>query len=127
MAKKVDDSVLDAALNEIRNKCTLMTACSGEPANFVAANVGGAAFLADVAMTIGDFTLAGGDVSGRKVAVASKAGVIVDTTGTADHVALLDTTNSVLLYVTTCTSQALTSGSSLTLGAWDIEIADPSL
>ncbi len=127
MAKKVDDSVLDTALNEIRNKCTLMTACAGEPPNFVAANVGGANFLADVAMSGTDFTISNGDVSGRKVAIAAKSGITVDNTGTADHVALLDTTNNILLYVTTAASLGLTSGSSLTLGAWDIEIADPGL
>lgn len=126
MGKKVDDSVLDVALNEIKNKCNLMTACAGEPGNFVAANVGGGNFLADVAMAAPDFTLSNGDVSGRKVAVTSKAGITVDNTGTADHVALLDTVNNVLLYVTTATSLGLTSGSTLTLGAWDIEIADPS-
>ncbi|PCI51900.1 MAG: hypothetical protein COB49_00415 [Alphaproteobacteria bacterium] len=125
MAKKADDSVLDAALNEIKTKCNLMTVCAGEPANFAAANVGGANFLADVAMASGDFTLANGDVSGRKVGVASKSGVNVDNTGTGDHVVLLDTVNSILLYVTTATSLGLTSGSSLTYGAWDAEIADP--
>ena len=127
MGKKVDDSVLDAALNEIKNNCTLMTACAGEPANYAAANVGGANFLADIAMAGGDFTLSNGDVDGRKIAVASKAGITVDNTGTADHVALLDTANNVLLYVTTATSLGLTSGSTLTLGAWDVEIADPSV
>lgn len=127
MAKKVADSVLDAALNEIKNKCTLMTACTGEPATYAAANVGGGNFLADVAMAGPDFAIANGDVSGRKVTVASKAGITVDNTGTADHVALLDTVNNVLLYVTTSTALGLTSGSTLTLGAWDIEIADPSL
>lgn len=126
MGKKVDDSVLDAALNEIKNKCNLMTVCSGEPVNFTAANVGGANFLADVAMTALDFTVANGDVNGRKVAVASKSGINVDNTGTGDHVALLDTVGSVLLYVTTSTALGLTSGSSLTFGAWDVEIADPS-
>ncbi len=127
MGKKVDDSVLDAALNEIKNKCNLMTACAGEPLSFAAANVGGGNFLADVAMASADFTLSNGDVSGRKVAVAAKSSIIVDNTGTADHVALLDTVNSVLLYVTTSTSLGLTSGSSLTLNTWDVEIADPSL
>lgn len=127
MGKKVDDSVLDVALNEIKNKCNLMTACAGEPLNFVAANVAGANFLADVAMAGTDFTISDGDVSGRKVSVASKTGITVDNTGTADHVALLDTVNSVLLYVTTSTALGLTSGSMLTLGTWDIEIADPSL
>ncbi|PCI33393.1 MAG: hypothetical protein COB54_03560 [Alphaproteobacteria bacterium] len=126
MAKKVADAVLDAALNEIKNKCTLMTTCAGEPLTFAAANVAGANFLADVAMAGADFTVANGEVSGRKVTIASKTGITVDNTGTADHVALLDTVNSVLLYVTTSTALGLTSGSTLTLGAWDIEIADPS-
>ncbi len=126
MGKKVDDTVLDAVLNEIKNKCNLMTVCAGEPANFIAANVGGANFLADVAMATTDFTVANGDVNGRKVAVASKSGITVDNTGTGDHVALLDTVGSVLLYVTTSTALGLTSGSSLTFGAWDVEIADPS-
>lgn len=126
MAKKVDDSVLDAALNEIKTNCNLMTVCAGEPANYTAANVGGGNFLADVAMVSGDFTLTNGDTNGRKVSVASKSGVNVDNTGTADHVALLDTGTSTLLYVTTATSLGLTSGSTLTFNGWDIEIADPS-
>lgn len=126
MVKKVDNSVLDAALNEIKTNCNLMTVCSGEPANFAAANVGGGDFLGDVTMASGDFTISDGDTSGRKVAVASKSSVNVDNTGTANHVALLDTANSVLLYVTTCTSQALTSGNTITFPTWDIEIADPS-
>ncbi|MCK5425833.1 MAG: hypothetical protein KAI89_10690 [Emcibacter sp.] len=127
MGKKVADSVLDVALNEIKNKCDLMTACAGEPLNFAAANVAGANFLADVAMSETDFFVSNGDSSGRKVAVASKTDITVDNTGTADHVALLDTVNNVLLYVTTATSLGLTSGNILTLAAWDIEIADPSL
>lgn len=126
MAKKVDDSVLDAALNEIKTKCTRMVVCSAEPANYTAANTGGADNLGDVTMAATDFTIANGDTSGRKVTVASKSGVNVDVTGTASHVALLDVTNLVLLYVTTCTSQALTSGNTITFPAWDIEIADPT-
>lgn len=127
MGKKVDDSVLDMALNEIKNKCNLMTACAGEPLNFAAANVAGTNFLADVAMTGTDFTISDGDISGRKLAVASKSEITVDITGTADHIALLDTVNSILLYVTTATSLGLTSESLLTLETWDIELADPSL
>ena len=126
MAKKVDNSVLDAALNEIKTNCTRMVVCSAEPANYTAANTGGANNLGDVTMINGDFTVSDGDTSGRKVAVASKSGVNVDVTGTATHVALLDVTNTLLLYVTTCTSQALTSGNTITFPAWDIEIADPT-
>ncbi len=126
MAKYVDDSILDAALNEIKNKTIKMTVCSAQPSNYAAANNGGNVFLGDVIMASTDFTITNGDASGRKCTVGQKKEVNVDVTGTATHVALLDTAASKLLYVTTSTSLALTSGSSLTFEAWDIEIADPS-
>ncbi len=115
MAKKVDNSVLDGALNIIKNNCNLMTVCSAEPLTYAAANVGGADFLGDVIMAGTDFTIADGITSGRKVGVAVKSGVNVDTTGVATHVALLNTTGTTLLYVTTCTSQSLTSGNTITV------------
>jgi len=125
MVKSVDNSVLDAALNDIKTKCNLMTACAGQPLTFAEANTGGAKYLAGVAMATTDFTIANGVTSGRKAAVASKAGITVTNSGTGDHIALLDTVNSLLLYVTTATALGLTAGSSLTLGSWNIEIADP--
>ena len=126
MSKRVHDSILDAALNEIKTKSDLMTVCSHEPENYTAANFGGETCLAGVDMDIADFTIGNGDISGRRCSVAQKSGVNVDQTGTANHVALLDTVNSNLLYVTTCTDIALTEGSSLTLNGWDVEIGDPS-
>lgn len=122
MAKSVHNDVLDGALDIIKNNVTEMIVCSAEPTTFTEATATYA--LADVVMASGDFTHADGDTSGRKTTVASKAGVTVDTTGTGTHVALCDGTR--LLYVTTCTSQALTSGNTITFPAWDIEIADPS-
>ncbi|WP_417319834.1 hypothetical protein [Emcibacter sp.] len=127
MAKKVDDSVLDAALNEISGHCDLLTVCAGEPAGYAEAVTGGINCLADAAMTAGDFSLSDGNVSGRKVTVAAKSSVTVDQGGIADHVTLLDTVNSRLLYVTTCTSLELVAGSELSLNGWDIEIADPAV
>lgn len=124
MAKSVHDDVLDGALNIIKNNCTRMVACSTQPTTFTEANATFA--LADVTMASGDFTVANGDTSGRKVTVAAKSTVTVDTSGTYAHVALLDVTNSKLLYVTTGTSQSLTSGNTVNFPAWDIEIADPS-
>ena len=124
MAKSVHDDVLDGALNIIKNNCTRMTACNAQPTTFTEANATFA--LANVTMAAGDFTVANGDTSGRKVTVAAKTGVSVSTSGTYNHVALLDVTNSKLLYVTTGTSQALTSGNTINFPAWDIEIADPA-
>jgi hypothetical protein len=52
--------------------------------------------------------------------------VLIDTSGTAAYIALVDGTR--LLYVTTCTSQVLTANGSNTVNfpAWDVEIADPT-
>ena len=118
MAKFTDDSVLDAALDDIATS-TVMHLCSSQPANYAA--VAGAS-LADVALTGVDFTNANGDVSGRKVTVAAKSGVTVDATGTGNHVALV--TGSVLKHVTTCNSIAVTSGGTVDFPAFDIEFAD---
>jgi hypothetical protein len=126
MGKKTHDDVFDAMLNYIKTNCTRMTACSAEPADYTEANATVA--LADVTMASTDFTAANGDTSGRKLTVAAKSAVTIDASGTANHVALLDVTNSKLLYVTTSTGLALTAGGGNTVSfpAWDIEIADPA-
>lgn len=124
MGKLVDDTVLDGALNIIKNNCDEMTACATQPTNYTQAHTTNK--LADVAMSSGDFTVANGSTSGRKVTVAQKTGVTVDTSGTADHVALNFTGSSVLQYVTTATSQALTAANTMTFNSWAIEIADPT-
>jgi hypothetical protein len=122
MPKTVHDTVLDGAF-QVLDAANLMTACNAQPTTRTEAVT--TFKLADVVMTpVTDFTIANGDTSGRKVTVAAKSAVPVDTTGTATHVALTDATN--LLYVTTCTSQALTSGNTVNFPAWDIEIADPT-
>lgn len=126
MAKTVHDDVLDGATSVIKTNCTRQVACSAQPTTYTEGNATYA--LADVTMASGDFTQANGDTNGRKVTMAAKTGVLIDTSGTATHVALLDVANSKLLYVTTCTSQALTANGSNTVNfpAWDIEIADPT-
>lgn len=122
MAKTVLDDVLDAALDEI-SLANIMTACDTLPTTRAEAIT--TYMLADIAMTpVTDFTIADGDTNGRKVTVAEKTGVTVDTTGTAINVALCDGTR--LLYVTECTSQLLTATNTVDFPAWDIEIADPT-
>lgn len=126
MAKLVHDDVLDGALNIIKNNCTRLTVCSTQPTTYTEGNATYA--LADVTVDSTDFTVANGDTNGRKVTVAAQSSVLIDTSGTAAHIALLDVANSKLLYVTTCTSQALTANGSNTVNvpAFDIEIADPT-
>lgn len=122
MAKYTNDDVMDAALNVILNNANIMTACNAQPTTRTEAVTTYA--LADVAMAPADFTLGNGDTNGRKIAVAQKAGVTVDTTGTAIYIALCDATR--LLDVTTCTSQVLTAANTVTFPTWDHEISDPT-
>ena len=124
MAKAAPNTTIDALLAEVAT-ATRLVVTSGEPANFAGI---AAVALADVVLTAGagngDYTIADGDASGRKVTVTQQADVPIDASGTATHVSLDDGTD--LVYVTTCTSQALTSGGTVTVPAWKIEVADPS-
>lgn len=122
MAKWAHDNVMDGALNIIKGDNRIMTACSAQPASREEAVT--TYKLADVAMATGDFTISNGDINGRKVRMAEKAAVPVDSSGEANHVAICDATN--LLLVTTCTPQQLTAGNTVTFPAWDDEIADPA-
>lgn len=126
MPKTVHDDVLDGAHNIVKNNCTRQTACSAEPTTYTEGNATYA--LAHVTLASGDFTNANGDTSGRKCTVAAKSGALIDTSGTATHIALLDVSNSKLLRVTTCTSLALTANGSNTVNfpAWKFEIQDPT-
>lgn len=120
MAKSISDAVLDAALDKIAT-ATRQVVCSGEPANFAGI---AAVALADVTVDSGDFTKANGTVSGRKVTVGAQSAVPIDSSGTATHISYDD--GSALLAVTTCTSQALTSGGTVTVPAHKFEFADPT-
>ena len=124
MAKSASDAVLDGLLAVI-DDCTLMTVCNAEPTTFAEAST--TFKLADVVVVAGtDYTISNGDTNGRKVRMAAKSAVPIDTTGTAPHIALCVSVGSLLHFVTTCTSQALTSGGTVDIPVWDIEVADPT-
>jgi len=122
VAKAANDVFIDGGLDRI-DDCVTLTVCSSQPANFAAI---AAAKLAAVTLTAGagggDYTKANGDTNGRKLTIAQQASITIDASGTATHIVLDDGTD---IFVTTCTSQALTSGGTVTVPAWDIEIADP--
>ena len=119
MAKFTPDAILDKMADYIIANATRLVVCSSQPTTYA---------LADVTIDSSDFTKANGDTNGRKVTVAAQNGVLIDGSGTALHVALLNVSGSELLYVTTCTSQALTANGTNTVNvpSWDIELADPA-
>ena len=118
MAKWQIDAMLDAALDYISTNGNEIYVCTSQPATRAAAI---SAKLNTVAIPSYQAN-ADGDTNGRKLTVDSEVDMAISATGTATHVAICSGT--VLLYVTTCTSQALTSGGTVTTPAWDIEIAD---
>jgi hypothetical protein len=129
MAKFVLDAVMDAALNEIIDNSDQLIICAGQPATYTDATTdepsGNA--LGEVGITSSDFTgPSDGDTSGRKLTVNQQTGITVDVTGTADHVAIVDDSNSRLLLVTTISSQSVSAGGTADVAAFDQEIADAS-
>lgn len=120
MAKMIADSVLDAALDVIAT-ATEMYICTSEPATRAAAIT--ASLIGAVTLDSGDFAKADG-TSGRKVTIAQQASIAITSSGDATHVALC--TASTLLLVTTCTTQTLTSGGTVTVPEFIDQIADPT-
>ena len=118
MAKFQIDAMLDQALSYISSNATELYICTSQPADRAAA----IATSLIGAETPGFTGPVNGDSSGRKLTVNQVTDASITGTGTANHIALCSGTT--LLYVTTCPDQALSSGGTVTIPAWDIEIAD---
>lgn len=122
MTKWQNDLMLDEAFDWVRDRVTQLVVCNAAPTTYAEAT---STFkLASVQITSTDISLADGDGGGRKMVIAAQTGVTVDTTDTANHVALAGSTGSTLLLVTECTTQALTTGNTVDFPAWDDEIDD---
>lgn len=125
MGQVMPDITANAYLDFIA-LCDRMVVCSAEPSDYNdALNV---VDLATATLTPGDgndFTHAN-DTSGRKTTVSAKAGVTIDHSGDATHVALLRTGDTSLRYITTCTLQALVAAGTVDFPAWKVNIKDPT-
>ena len=122
MAKYQNDLMLDAASDWVRARVTGISVCSTQPTTYAQAYTTYA--LAKTAITSTGLTVADSTTSGRKMTVAAKSAVSVTASGTAAHIALFGSTGSTLLLVTTCTTQALTSGNTVNIPSWKDNIAD---
>ena len=131
MGKECASVVLDAALQYLENHVNWISVCETVPWTYEHAhsNKGTGTGLVLAHSVTPTFT---GPVAGdagtysRKITVDEEAAMPVDVSGNADHVALVDTTATSLLYVTTCTKQSLTAGNTVTAPTWDIEIGSPT-
>jgi hypothetical protein len=118
----INDRVFDNGLSVLDTEANRLDICSAEPTTYAQATS---------TNTLGNKSgLSVGSPedrspSGRKVVVAAVAGGNVTATGTASHWAISDTGNSRLLATgALAASQAVTSGNTFSLGAFDIGIPD---
>lgn len=121
----LNDRVLDFGLTVLDTEATKIHICSSEPSTF--AGVAG--------VSLGNKGLAAGGIgapatrapSGRKVTVAAFSDGSVTGTGTASHYAIVDEVNSRLLAANSLSaSQAVTSGNTFSLDAFDIGVPGPA-
>ena len=125
----LDDTVLDDGLDAgIAAKATATNLdvhiCSEEPVDYTGAST---------TYTLGnkaDVTVTGpaaGDASGRKVTIDAITGGSVTGSDTATHWALVDTDATLLVAAQSLSApQAVTSGNTFSLAAFDIELIDPA-
>lgn len=123
MAKACDSTVLDGLLDIVATANKYIV-CAGQPTSYTDANV--TKNLAYIAITGASFTKANSG-SNRKTTVAAQNGLTFNAAGTGDHIALVNTTNSTLLYVTTVgTARAIASGDTVNSAAFDITVNQPT-
>lgn len=118
----INDRVFDNGLTVLDTEANRLDICSTEPGTFTAATVTNT-LGNKTSLTVG--APADRTPNGRKVTVAAITDGTVTGTGTATHWAITDTVNSRLLATGALSaSQAVTSGNTFTLAAFDIGIPD---
>lgn len=119
------DAVYNAALDKIAT-CTRVSACTAEPANYAgiaAVSVGNYTLTAGTGN--GDWLIADGDTSGRKITLLAQSGNNGTATGAASFLAFDD--GATLLCVVAGSGQTVNSGSPWTIAQFKvIEMRDPT-
>ncbi len=122
MARYANPAMLNAALTWLAD-ADYVCVCEGQPTDFTDAYV--TKSLCNIGVTSGCFTQAAGGVSGRKTTIAVCGGEVT-TSGSADHLAVVNTSASTLNYVWVLTEQYVVSGNPLTTPELYAEIRDPA-
>lgn len=128
MAKFAPDATIDGMLDVVA-LADEMYVCSGQPTDY--ADIANVDLIGPITLTPGDgggdFTIADGDVSGRKITVAAQNGASVATSGSATHIVLATGgATDLLRYITTCAAQSVTAGNTANVGSWTVTIPDPT-
>jgi len=126
--KWANDAVASAALDWIKANGPKMYVCTtavSASSTVTYAAIVAAALTGAITTALASVAETSGDTSGLKLVVPQAASVAVTASGTAARVCLVNSSGSVATYITTCTAQVLTSGNTVTVPVWDIEVRDP--
>jgi hypothetical protein len=133
MAKSISHAALDAAFAYIAERGDTLVLCAGAPESaeeaLTPAGEGGR-MLGRAAMVPGlgngDFSLAPGVTSGRRLVVRGRERVAVVASGCADHLALVAAATGEVLVVTELAEPCeMHEGGTVTVRGFSDEIADP--
>ena len=120
----LSDTVLDAALNSIKNNCENLYITNAIATTFAEAS---STFMLGTKASPAFTGPAAGDASGRKVTVDAITDGTVSSTDDATHWALCDNSESELQAAGALSAtESVTDGNTFTLTAFDIEIPDPA-
>lgn len=109
MAKVVPSAFIDGGLT-LDTTLNQVIVCAGQPTTYA-----DCVTRALATGTLGSSpTLGAGSPDGRASSIPAVSGITISTSGTADHIAYRDTTNS-RYFVTTCSSTALVANGSNTV------------
>lgn len=125
MGKFIKDSSMDLVLSNIATSTKLsITNDSTTPTALTA----GVNVLAEVTMTAGtsggDYSLANGASTGRKLVVAQQSDIPIVLSGTARHIVL--SLSGTIYLTTTCNEQYLLGGNTVTAPSFAYELGDPT-
>ncbi|HUF88146.1 MAG TPA: hypothetical protein VMM59_12250 [Thermohalobaculum sp.] len=134
MAKSMSHKALDAAFEHIASRAEFLVLCAGVPtsaAEAVTPAGEGGRMLGRAVMVPGlnngDFAVAAGAVSGRRLVVNGRIGMAVLASGLADHLALVARrTDEVLLVTALAEPCEVIEGGTVAVCGFSSEIADPA-
>lgn len=126
MGRWANDSILDAGLNLLKANTQAITVNSTRPTTRAEA-LSTYMIVKTTTVTSTWFTAVGNSTAaGRKVEVIGVTGLTPSSSGTADHVSLVNATSSKVMYVTVCGTKALTTSDTVSMSSWGVHILDPS-
>jgi len=122
MAKYLIDAAMDAAFSYVVDRASFMWLCSTVVNTYTLASDNN---LGSLEISAGDFTQADGAVNGRAMSITAQISIPVSVAGNILHVAIVTSGGaSVLLFLTSSTSKAVTIGDAVNVPAFRDTIAD---